>query len=125
MRPHPGGRSRSVASLVALVALVTLAALAVTAAAQPRPAHVTARDRWMTAVTPACASIAWAVAGALTHVRKPPWKPREDVELSVACGQRDGRPMLAVRRRAIDARRVEITVDVGPPMIAPIDPSKP
>ena len=74
---------------------------------------------------PACASIAWAVAGALPHVRKPPWKPREDVELSVACGQRDGRPMLAVRRRPIDARRVEITVDVGPPMIAPIDPSKP
>lgn len=74
---------------------------------------------------PACTSVAWALAGALTHVRRPPWRPREVVELSVACGEREGRPMLAVHRRTVDARRLEIAVDVGPPMIAPIDPSKP
>lgn len=73
----------------------------------------------------ACVALGWGLAAGVPLTAKPPWTAREEVSLWVHCGLAEGHPVVALRRKAVGKNRLEIVPEIGPTLIAPIDPSKP
>ena len=72
-----------------------------------------------------CVSLGWGLAAGVPLTPKPPWTAREEVSLALHCGTTEGHPVLAFTRKPVGKNRLEIVPEIGPPLIAPIDPAKP